>query len=175
MEPRGLQTARLVRRPFYIDAVQVGPHNEAAVAEWCGGEIHATTPEDGLRRYIKVDVPNAKSKKQTMAFHGDWVLSNGTSFKVYTTEALWRDFQAIPENPCGETRYTADHQPCVLGRGHRHTAALIGCRSLQDYLVVNQDYTKNLAQEVVKTDQFERTGGVNMVTVQTETRLSEDK
>lgn len=160
MEPQGLQTVTLVRRVFYITAVQVGPENEAAVAEWCGGEIHATTPEHGLRRYIKVDVPGAKSKNQTMAFHGDWVLSNGKGFKVYTTEALWRDFHFTKEEPCGRSKYTADKEPCVLGKGHRHTAALIGCRSLQDYRVVDQDYTKNLAQEVIKTDQFDRTGAV---------------
>lgn len=162
MEPQGLQTRRLMRRAFQIEAVQVGPHNEAAVAEWCGGEIHATPPEQGLKRYIKVDVPGAKSKRQTMAFHGDWVLSNGIGWKVYTTEALWRDFEVLVEEQCGEHRWTADGKPCVLGAAHRHQAALIGCRSLQDYLVVNQDYTKNLAQEVVKTDQFDRTGGINM-------------
>lgn len=149
MESQGLQVVRLVRQAFYVDAVQVGPHNEAAAAEWCGGEIHATPPEQGLKRYIQVDIPGAKSKRQTMAFHGDWILSNGRGWKVYTTEALWRDFKEIPEKSCGETKFTADKQPCVLGQGHRHTAALIGCRSLQDYLVVNQDYTKQLAQEVV--------------------------
>lgn len=137
--PRGLKTVTLARRTFYTEAIQVGPHNEAAVAEWCGGEIHATSPERGLRRYIKVSVPGAKSKNQTMAFHGDWVLFNGKGFKVYTTEALWRDFNISPEKPCDETRYTADGRPCVLGAGHRRTATPVACRSFQDYLVVDKN------------------------------------
>lgn len=139
MELQGLQTRRLARRGFKIDAVQVGPHNEAAAAEWCGGEIHATPPEQGLKRYIKVDVPGAKSKRQTMAFHGDWILSNGKGWKVYTTDALWRDFEDVVEEPCGERKYTADGKPCVLGAGHRNQEfQQLGCRSLQDYLVITQ-------------------------------------
>lgn len=141
MELKGLQTRRLKRRGFKIDVVQVGPENEAAVAEWCGGEIHATPPEQGLKRYIKVDVPGAKNKRQTMAFHGDWILSNGKGWKVYTTDALWRDFEDVVEDVCGLTDDTLDHQPCVLGKEHRGEGWNIsGCRSLSDYKILAEAF-----------------------------------
>lgn len=169
-----METIRLARHVFYVDAIQVTEENMPAVAEWCGGRIQATDPKNGLRRYIKVDVPRAHHENQTKAFVGDWVLSNGMGFKVYKDGPLFKDFHRVDEEPCGLTQWTADHKPCVLGKFHRDQVALIGCRSLTDYQVVNEHYKEklNVMAENYKSfggphpetagyrEMFDHTGGV---------------
>jgi len=97
-----LQPNKFVRKPFYIDAVQVTAENINDVAEWCQGDIRTHGPaksapagETGQEKYIKVRVNRPLNPRQTQAFVGDWVLYAGTGFKVYTNKAFEGSFEMV--------------------------------------------------------------------------------
>jgi hypothetical protein len=83
-----------VRKPFTVYAVQVTADNVEAVAAWCGGELDTkpATPKFPETRYVKVPVKRPLTHRQTLAYPGDWVLDNGTGFKVYTQNAFAKSF-----------------------------------------------------------------------------------
>ncbi len=98
-----LKIEHYTRKPFPVEAVQVTEENLNEVAEWCGGDIHASTKT--LRNdageetskiklpFIKVDVHRPLNDRQTKAFVGDWVLKSESGFKVYTLKAFDNSFQ----------------------------------------------------------------------------------
>lgn len=83
-----------VRKPFFVDAVQVTEENLNDVAVWCGGKL-ISLQKEGVppRKFVKVKVKRPLNSRQTHAFVGDWVLSAGTGFKVYTDEAFHKNFE----------------------------------------------------------------------------------
>lgn len=85
-----IKTTRFVRKPFYIEAVQVTKDNIDGVRAWCGGAICAS--EDGKTEYIKVDVYRPVNERQSRAFIGDWVLKADSGFKVFTDRAFKNTF-----------------------------------------------------------------------------------
>lgn len=84
-----LETMKYVRKPFYIDAVQVTAQNLQDVAAWATGEVRTDT--DG--QYVKVRVYRPLNDRQTKAYLGDWVLYAGTGFKVYNDKAFKNSFE----------------------------------------------------------------------------------
>ena len=138
MAPSGLRTTRAARKPFYVDAVRVTAGNMPAIAEWCGGEIHATTPEEGLKRYVKVPVERPSNDRQTKAYAGDWVLKANGTFKVYTNKAYLNGFDEVGDLVCGNTELTMDHEPCVLNHKHMFASVAVGCRSFNDYVEIER-------------------------------------
>lgn len=80
-----------VRKPFYVEAVQINEDNMEVIAAWCGGKILTTKAES--TRYIKVKVKNPMTARQTMGFAGDWILKSGDSFKVYKDESFKKVFE----------------------------------------------------------------------------------
>jgi len=84
-----VQTVKVMRRPFYADAVQVTETNMAEVAKWCQGTIVA--PDNGAP-YIRVNAFKAQTERQNRAFAGDWVLYAGSNVKVYTNSAFNNSF-----------------------------------------------------------------------------------
>lgn len=90
-----------VRKPFYVEAVLVTEENMETVAAWCNGNVQ--TYKKNPDRYIKVQVANPRSSRQTRAYAGDWVLkAEGESFKVYRAEPFNKvfdktDFPVIPD------------------------------------------------------------------------------
>lgn len=87
-----LDTTKYVRKPFYIDAVQVTADNIEEVAKWAAGEVR-TDNNSTNKKYIKVRVHRALNDRQTKAYVGDWVLYAGTGFKVYTSKAFAAHFE----------------------------------------------------------------------------------
>lgn len=85
-----LATQKYVRKPFYIDAVQVTAQNIAEVAKWADGEVRT---DSNNAQYVKVRVHRPLNDRQTKAFVGDWVLYAGTGFKVYTPKAFANSFE----------------------------------------------------------------------------------
>jgi len=134
MAPSGLRITRATRKPFYVDAVRVTAGNMPAVCEWSGGEMHATLPEEGLKRYVKVPVEGARNERQTRAYAGDWVLKANGKFKVYTHKAYLNGFDEVGDPVCGHSEFTLDKQPCVLSYMHRFAQIPVSCRSFKDYL-----------------------------------------
>ena len=82
------------RKPFFVEAVQVTEENIEAIAEWCNGRLTPIKNEgDGNNvRFIKVNVKNPMTARQTKAFPGDWVLKSNDSFKVYKHESFLKVF-----------------------------------------------------------------------------------
>lgn len=78
-----------VRKPFAVDALEVTEENISTVAEWCGGEVR----QNGERQFIKVPVRRPLNDRQTRASVGDWVLSSGDGFKVYSKSAFYGSFE----------------------------------------------------------------------------------
>jgi hypothetical protein len=86
-----MQTAKFVRRPFEVEAVQVTDENLVEVAKWCGGTIRKVDFTN--KRYIKVKVFRPLNEKQTQAFPGDWLVFANTGYKVYADKAFHSVFQ----------------------------------------------------------------------------------
>lgn len=88
-------TTQFVRKPLFVDAIQVTLENFNAVAEWCQGDI---SKEDGEDNHIRVRVHNPRSVRQTKAFVGDWILYAERGYKVYTEKAFENSFDSINES-----------------------------------------------------------------------------
>ena len=90
LERINVKPQQYVRKPFFVDAVQVTLDNIAAVATWCDGKVIVDTPP-----YIKVKVKRPLAERQTRAFVGDWVLSSGNGYKVYTQSSFEKNFEDV--------------------------------------------------------------------------------
>lgn len=82
------------RKPFFVEAVQVTEENIEAIAEWCNGRLTPIKNEGAGNTvcFIKVNVKNPMTARQTKAFVNDWVLRSGDSFKVYKHESFLKVF-----------------------------------------------------------------------------------
>lgn len=98
-------TTKFVRKPMFVDAVQVTSENFHAVAEWCQGVIRSadgipvawetgeTHKVEDLHIHVRVQSP--KNEKQTQARVGDWILyMDRGGYKVYTDRAFQHSFDA---------------------------------------------------------------------------------
>jgi hypothetical protein len=96
-------TEKYVRKPLYVDAVQVTEKNFIDIARWCFGEIgnidespvDHTTEVMPSKQFIHVRVHNPKNSRQTKAFVGDWILYTERGYKVYTTKAFQANFDKV--------------------------------------------------------------------------------
>lgn len=96
-------TEKYVRKPLYVDAVQVTEENFETVARWCFGEIYnidesavdKTADVQPTKQYIHVRVHNPKNPRQTKAFVGDWILYTERGYKVYTAKAFTTNFDLV--------------------------------------------------------------------------------
>lgn len=96
-----VETTKYVRKPFYVEAVQVTDLNIDEVAKWCGGEINKQPggKEFGAAQkfiFVKSAI-NPTTERQSKAFVNDWVLVQNRNFKVYTDKAFTRNFEIAPE------------------------------------------------------------------------------
>lgn len=95
-------TTKYVRKPLFVDAVQVSEDNFTDVARWCFGKIHNIddSPVDGVdptKQFIEVQVNNPKTIRQRRAFVEDWILYTEKGYKVYTTKAFKANFDRVEE------------------------------------------------------------------------------
>lgn len=103
-----VETVQYVRKPLFVEAVQVTVDNFMNVADWCqaligqkGGVAGTETrPASGFevdptKHYIRIRVHNPQSKKQTMAFVGDWILYTEQGYKIYTDRAFTTNFDVV--------------------------------------------------------------------------------
>jgi hypothetical protein len=89
---------RFVRKPLYVEGVQVSAENMVEVAAWCGGTIRHAAEEVKKNPYIKLEsAVRGQPSRQTMAFPKDWVLSYNGGFKVYTQMAFAKTFDPVNE------------------------------------------------------------------------------
>lgn len=103
-------TEKYVRKPLYVDAVQVTEKNFETIARWCFGSIGnidetpvtKATDVDPPKQYIHVRVHNPKNPRQTKAFVGDWILYTERGYKVYTTKAFQANFLKVTSEESSE-------------------------------------------------------------------------
>lgn len=103
-----IATQKFIRKPLYVDAVQLTLENFDEVVAWCQGEVrdYNDNPLDAdraknqaIERYIFVRVHNPKTVRQSKAFVGDWLLYTERGYKVYTQKAFRNSFDKVPEQP----------------------------------------------------------------------------
>jgi hypothetical protein len=98
-------TQKYVRKPLYVDAVQVTEENFGDIARWCFGEVgnidespvDRSKDYEPTKQYIHVRVHNPKNPRQTKAFVGDWILYTERGYKVYTTKAFQANFTKVED------------------------------------------------------------------------------
>ena len=108
-----VDTVRYVRKPLYVEAIQVTPENFADVARYCEGTIGDkendpngkqtesvdTVTIDPQKQYILVKVHNPQSQRQTKAMLGDWILKTDRGLKIYTDRAFTDNFVKAAPRP----------------------------------------------------------------------------
>lgn len=100
-------TTKYVRKPLYVDAVQVSRDNFAEILKWCQGDLgnidgtligrNDNVTIDPEKQYIRIRVHNPQSPRQTKAFIGDWILYTEKGYKIYTEKAFTENFDPVPE------------------------------------------------------------------------------
>lgn len=96
-----IETAKYLRKQFPVDAIQVTEENMAEITKWCGGTIET----EGIAElpFIRIDVRNPQTDRQTKAYVGDWVLYAGHGFKSYNDRAFQKSFDAMNLNTSHNT------------------------------------------------------------------------
>lgn len=108
-----MQLKSFVRKPLYINAVQVTEENMEEVAEYFAEEGARIEVEDDGTRYIKIDVKIIVNRRLTMAKAGDWVtmstvpvvrkgvVETKRSLRVFLDKAFKKEFETTtePANP----------------------------------------------------------------------------
>lgn len=92
---------KFVRKPQFVDAIEVTEENIAEVAEWCKGEVRTQQILGGdgeTEQYIKVKVHRPLTDRQTKAFVGDRVVYANKGYKVYPEKAFARTFDKVEES-----------------------------------------------------------------------------
>lgn len=89
----GIDTTRYVRKPLYVDAVQVTEENFDELVSWCNGTVEDEEGTD--KQFIRIWVHNPMGPRQTKAFVGDWILRHMKGFKIYTRKAFEASFDAV--------------------------------------------------------------------------------
>src|SRR4051794_28930401 len=95
-----VETARYVRKPLYVDAIQVTAENFEEVAKWSMGDVMnnetfapiGDNPIDPSIQHIRIRVSNPQSPKQTRAYVGDWVLYTEKGYKIYAQKPFEDNF-----------------------------------------------------------------------------------
>lgn len=85
-------TTKYVRKPLYVDAVQITEENFDEAVRFCFGE--SAVDEDD-QKYIQVRVHQPKNQRQTRAYVGDWLLYTQRGYKVYTDKAFHTNFDLV--------------------------------------------------------------------------------
>lgn len=106
-----IETVKYVRKPLYVEAVQVTSENFLDIVRWCQALVGVqgsepgteTRPADGVeldpsKHYIRIRVHNPQSSRQTKAFVGDWILYTEMGYKIYTERAFEENFDLAETN-----------------------------------------------------------------------------
>jgi hypothetical protein len=97
-----IQTTKYIRKPLYVDAVQITKENFSALADWCQAEVRTNVGDELIDRkngvdpeshHLRIRVHNPKNIRQTKGFVGDWVLYTDRGYKIYTQKAFKASFE----------------------------------------------------------------------------------
>lgn len=101
-------TTKYVKKPLFVDAVQVTVENMLDIAKWCQGDIRSSSSNEAVdissddfnpeACYVYVRVHSPRVPRQTRAYVGDWLLYTERGYKVYTTRAFEEAFELAESN-----------------------------------------------------------------------------
>lgn len=91
-----IQTKKYVKKPLYVQAVQITKENFEEIAEWCQGEIKNENASNPQHRYIYIQTHNPNNARQSQAIVGDWILHTDRGYKIYTPMAFEGSFELVP-------------------------------------------------------------------------------
>lgn len=108
-----IETEKYIRKPLYVQAVQITSENFAEALTWCNGdlftqvfnpdtkevlyeEVPSGTEASSENHFIRIRVHNPQSPRQTRAFVGDWILYTDKGYKIYTDKAFRENFDIAP-------------------------------------------------------------------------------
>jgi hypothetical protein len=90
---------KFVRKPLYVDAVQVTEENFEEIARWSYGTITSDNDDGTGKKFIHIRVHQPQSTRQQKAYVGDWVLYTDRGYKIYTEKAFQSNFDKVePES-----------------------------------------------------------------------------
>lgn len=89
----GINTTKYVRKPLYVEAVQVTEENFDELVGWCNGTVEIE--ESNGKKFIRIWVHNPMGPRQTKAFVDDWILRHQKGFKIYTQKAFEASFDEV--------------------------------------------------------------------------------
>ncbi len=94
-----IETTTYIRKPLYVEAVQVTTENFSELALWCQGEIIEPPAPGGKQheRHILIRVTNPMNPRQSQARVGDWILTSDRGYKIYTPKAFVKSFDMADE------------------------------------------------------------------------------
>ncbi len=116
-----IQTQTYVRKPLYVEAIQVTAENFNELALWCSGTIQEVTEKTHTFQFISVRVTNPMNPRQGQARVGDWILVSDRGYKVYTSKAFEKSFDPNPT----KGPYGAVGDPIVVPVDRGYTAGEI--------------------------------------------------
>lgn len=96
-------TTKYVRKPLYVEAVQITEENFEEATRFCFG---STAFDEDHQEYIQVRVHQPKNQRQTRAYVGDWLLYTQRGYKVYTDKAFHANFDPMVE----DEEFLGDHE-----------------------------------------------------------------
>lgn len=85
-------TTTYVRKPLYVEAVQITEENFTDAVRFCFGKEELD--EENVK-YIQVRVHQPKNQRQSRAYVGDWILYTQRGYKVYTDKAFHTNFDLV--------------------------------------------------------------------------------
>lgn len=113
-----VEATKYVRKPLYVDAVQVTTDNFQDLVRWCQGDVGVIgaepgteiKPADGVeldptKHFIKIRVHNPQSARQTKAFVGDWILYTDRGYKIYSEKAFKDNFDQVEVDPAARPNF----------------------------------------------------------------------
>lgn len=100
-------TKKYVKKPLFVDAVQVTEENFVEIAKWCQGSIRRASDNGDVEKgeevkpaacYIHVRVHSPRTVRQSRAYVDDWLLYTDRGYKVYNTAAFEASFDLAEAN-----------------------------------------------------------------------------
>lgn len=91
-----ITTKQYIKKPLYVEAVNITRRNFTDVAKWCGGAVRSeNVTGQGTVKFIKIEAHNPINNRQTKGYVGDWILKTERGFKVYNPKAFAESFDEV--------------------------------------------------------------------------------
>jgi hypothetical protein len=167
----GVETQRYIRKPLYVEAVQITEENFDDILAWVPGKVET----QGGKKFIRVFVKDPKIPRQTQAFVGDWILwTERGGHKVYTPKAFQAAFDlAEPEQPQSGAHTAVDvEQPAEVEPVAAAPTPVVPGEDEEEPRLVTETDDENKLHHEPQPDRAEEHDGKRVLTLQEQRRMS---